>query len=331
MIFSVAIRLTFRTFVGMKVLVHKATQYWWPALKLFLLAACFWYLFHKLQQYDTSIWQRIAAKLSFKNVGWLGVFALLTIGNWCFEILKWKQLASTVRKLNVTESVQQVFAAFTVSLPTPNRLGEYAGKVFFYKKSERKKILFLNAIHNGWQFFTTLLFGTLGLILLSSKNLFRFNMREMMLLGGIFIGLALIALFLRKKEMGKSGYSLQSLWRKAFQLSLSLHLETFGLSVARYACFATLFYLLLKFFGADISFVETWPYLTTMYLLVSIVPSFVLADVVIRGSVAVWLFSLLSVPATVVIATVLSVWLLNFALPALIGSYFVSTTRLPSS
>ncbi|WP_203295347.1 lysylphosphatidylglycerol synthase domain-containing protein [Luteirhabdus pelagi] len=331
MIFSVAIRLTFRTFVGMKVLVHKATQYWWPALKLFLLGACFWYLFQKLQQYEKAIWQQILIQLNFKNIGWLVVFTLLTIGNWCFEIVKWKQLASTVRKLNVTESVQQVFAAFTVSLPTPNRLGEYAGKVFFYTKSERKKILFLNAIHNGWQLFTTLLFGTVGLIFLSSQNHFSYNLKEMMVVGAVLIGLALIAFSLWKKEVGKSGYSLEFLWRKASQLSQSLHLKTFGLSVARYACFATLFYLLLQFFGADISFVETWPYLTAMYLLVSIVPSFVLADVVIRGSVAVWLFSLLSIPATVVIATVLSVWLLNFALPALIGSYFVTTTRLPSS
>jgi hypothetical protein len=62
-----------------------------------------------------------------------------------------------------------------------------------------------------------------------------------------------------------------------------------------------------------------------MYFLVSVIPTFFIFDVVIRGGVAVWLFSFLGVPELVILSTVLAMWLLNFVLPALFGSFFVLT------
>jgi hypothetical protein len=64
-----------------------------------------------------------------------------------------------------------------------------------------------------------------------------------------------------------------------------------------------------------------------MYLLVSIIPSFFIMDVVIRGGVAVWLFSFLGVSEIVVLSTVFFMWMLNTVSPALIGSYFVLTFK----
>ena len=60
-----------------------------------------------------------------------------------------------------------------------------------------------------------------------------------------------------------------------------------------------------------------------MYLLVSVVPSLFILDVVVRGGVAVYLFSLIGTPEWPVLATVTSMWILNFVLPAICGSYYV--------
>ena len=64
-----------------------------------------------------------------------------------------------------------------------------------------------------------------------------------------------------------------------------------------------------------------------MYLLVSVMPSFFVLDVVIRGGVAVWLFSFLGVSEIAVLSTVFFMWILNTVLPALVGSYFVLTFK----
>ena len=50
---------------------------------------------------------------------------------------------------------------------------------------------------------------------------------------------------------------------------------------------------------------------------------FLVADVIVRGSVAVWLFSFIGLNELTVLSTVLVMWLLNFMLPALWGSFYV--------
>jgi hypothetical protein len=60
-----------------------------------------------------------------------------------------------------------------------------------------------------------------------------------------------------------------------------------------------------------------------MYLLASIVPSIHLMDVAIKGSVAVYLFSLLGIESWKIIAITSLMWLYNLVLPVLVGSYFV--------
>jgi hypothetical protein len=81
---------------------------------------------------------------------------------------------------------------------------------------------------------------------------------------------------------------------------------------------------LLHLFGAEIGFKNALFFIFAMYLLVSILPSIFIFDVVMRGGVAVWLFSLAGVDEIVVLATVLAMWLLNTVLPAICGSYFVA-------
>ena len=61
----------------------------------------------------------------------------------------------------------------------------------------------------------------------------------------------------------------------------------------------------------------------SMYLFVSVVPAFFILDVVIRGGVAVWLFSMFGIPDLTVLSAVGMMWILNFVLPAILGSFRV--------
>ena len=49
----------------------------------------------------------------------------------------------------------------------------------------------------------------------------------------------------------------------------------------------------------------------------------IIFDAVIKGGFGVWIFGFLGVPEIVVLVIVLAVWILNFGLPALLGSYYV--------
>ena len=71
--------------------------------------------------------------------------------------------------------------------------------------------------------------------------------------------------------------------------------------------------------------------ITSMYLLASIIPSIFIFDVVIKGSVAVYLFSIVGVNELTVLCIVTLMWLLNFVTPSVFGSYYVLNFNLPKN
>ena len=77
------------------------------------------------------------------------------------------------------------------------------------------------------------------------------------------------------------------------------------------------------------SYIKAMIIITSMYLLASVVPSISIFDVVIKGSVAVFLFSYAEVNELIVLSVSTIMWLLNFVLPSLFGSYFVLNFKLP--
>lgn len=50
-------------------------------------------------------------------------------------------------------------------------------------------------------------------------------------------------------------------------------------------------------------------------------------DFVIKGSVGVFLFGLFQVNPMLILCITLLMWILNFAVPSLVGSYFVLTFK----
>lgn len=76
-------------------------------------------------------------------------------------------------------------------------------------------------------------------------------------------------------------------------------------------------------FGGEIDYLSAMPIIFSMYFIASIIPGFVIFDWLIKGSVAVSLFSVLGVNELIIVSTTSLMWLLNFAFPSIIGSYFV--------
>ncbi|MAN58838.1 MAG: hypothetical protein CMC08_03260 [Flavobacteriaceae bacterium] len=304
---------------------HKATQYGWFALKVFFLLASFYFVYLKLsasEWLDPHILQNLVQPQPI-----LFVFFLLAALNWLAEIAKWQTACLPVRKLTFREAAQQSLAALALSLATPNRIGEYGAKAYFFEKKLRKKILLFTFLGHKAQLFITLLFGLTAIFILIPRYGIRLSW-PMITVTVIALGISTFFLYkFRNWKWNKGGLSLKKIGRYVFHLPISLPLSLLGLSLVRYLCFSVLFWLLLGYFGAPVNFAVAYPLVCAMYLMASIVPTLFWLDVVIRGGVAVWLFSLVGVPELPVLATVLAMWVLNMVAPALIGSFFVFTYR----
>lgn len=307
----------------MVALPYKAKQYGWFALKVCILAVAFYFILQKLLVTEGALVQEVFRALSWERGLSVASFFFLAGLNWYLEILKWKVLASTIKKITFWDALRQSLAALTVSLATPQRLGDYAAKALFYEPHCRKRILLLNFFHQGSQMAITLIMGLLGLVL--SKPLLNWSIAPSKFFGWAVVLLFIGVLFVkfRNKQLLLKGLTIRKILNHAAKIPLKRRWRIAILSLLRYLVFSTLFYLLLRFFGAENTIWEVYPLLMLLYLLVSMIPVFLVADVIVRGSVAVWLFSFIGLNELTVLSTVLVMWLLNFMLPALWGSFYV--------
>jgi len=240
----------------------------------------------------------------------------LSLSNWLLEILKWQILVSTHQTISFKTAAKQCLSALTVSLLTPNRIGDYMAKALYYSKNQTKTILKLNAIGQFSQLFITLIFGGLGLLYLHFNVGFVASINPALLL--IFVGLMLLVIFMFKAQF--YNHRAKQLY---CAIKLSIMINTLLISLLRYLIFSHQFYSLMLVFNLQINYFMSMMAIFSMYFLASVVPTFSLFDWAIKGSVAVFVFSFLEVNALAILEISLLMWMLNFALPALWGSVFV--------
>lgn len=246
---------------------------------------------------------------------------LFTLFNWVFEIIKWKNLVATFSNISFFEASKQSLSSLTASLITPNRIGEYGAKAIYYSKHLRYKIMFLNLWGNFTQMTVTVLFGIIGTWIIWQTIDISFN-SFLHLLCWIIVILCFILLILFEKLIRK--YSSKFI-KQLNRIPIKIHFKNLILSITRYLIFSHQFYLILIIFGVEIDYVTGMSTIFSTYLLASLIPGFVIFDWVIKGSVAVTLFSFFEVNEILVLSVTSIMWLLNFALPSIIGSYFVLT------
>ncbi len=307
---------------------HKAKQYLLATAKVLVLAVTFGYIFYKLKNNPSLDFGEFTATIFSKGIvsGYLFLLFLgLAAANWFFEILKWKILVSTFEKINFKTALKQSLASLTVSLATPNRIGEYGAKAFFFENRKRKKILLLNFFSSGLQMFVTSFFGIFGLLYLFQNFNIPYSVTTLCYFGIGVIILMAIAYYFKEKELLMKGFSMAKTLQFFRNIPFQIKFKTVLYSLFRYIIFSGMFYGMLLFFGAKISVIEAIPLIFAMYLLVSVLPTLFIFDVVIRGGVAVWLFSFVGAPELSVLSTVLATWLFNFVLPSFLGSFFVLT------
>lgn len=254
------------------------------------------------------------------------LFAMTTL-NWTLEVVKWKRLASRIVPISFREALKQSLSSLTVSLITPNRIGEYGAKALYFQGKERSRVLLYNFIGNFTQMGATLLFGFLGLWWVqgqvSELGLGWIPWWKMGLLLSVLLVGALIA--------GKTKNDfIPRLLNKLKKTPGDFLGEIFLLSLLKYLVFAHQFYFLLLVFGVELDYLLCMSLIGISYLVASLIPGFVLFDWLVKGSVAVTVFSRFGVDDILVLSVTSLMWILNFGLPSLLGSFYVILFRRPA-
>ncbi|HRH65691.1 MAG TPA: lysylphosphatidylglycerol synthase transmembrane domain-containing protein [Bacteroidia bacterium] len=260
------------------------------------------------------------------------VFMLL---NWSVEALKWKRMIGKIEKIGFGRSLEAVFSGLTVSFFTPNRVGEYAGRVFHLGKADRIEGTIITVIENYSQLLVTLITGSVGTII----YLHLFVSLPSYLWTGVSILLVLFSTVCLLLFLNVS--VLESVFRKLkLPASWDHYLRVFsfytakelwvviGLAGVRYLIFSSQFYLLLLIFGIQLPFLLSFLLISMTYFVMSVVPTIGWLELGVRGAVATYFFSPVTTDPVGVVNASITLWLINLVIPALVGCFFVFGFKL---
>ena len=308
-------------------LPYKTKQFFFVLIKISIVVGAFYFIYQKLTTNENLDFNTFVKYLKENNVfSTQNIIFLLFLSclNWTLEILKWQNLVSLLKKITFFEALKQSLASLTASLFTPNRVGEYGAKAFYYSKVHRKRILLLNLLSNMAQMSATLFFGVIGFTLFYLQydtNIALYKIARFLIL------LLMIGTFVifggKINKFSVRGYSLEKLKKGIINISKSIHIKNILYSLFRYLVFSFQFYYLLKMFGVDVYYYNAMLVISSMYLISSIIPTIFLLDVIVKGSVALFLFGIVGVNSLTILSIIMLMWILNFVIPSFIGSAFV--------
>jgi hypothetical protein len=263
----------------------------------------------------------------------------LSCVNWGLEARKWQELMKHLQPINFFVALKGVLSGVTFSLNTPNRMGEYGGRVLYVNEGNRLKSVSLSIAGSICQLTITVLMGCGGLFfLLYTSNtetvmgLSIYWIRVLLVLSlcaGAFLLLFLFRLSwiirLLEKIPGLARYL--HYIRVLDEFTPKLLLRLLLLSFARYLVFVLQYILLLHVLKVEVGWQQGFWLISILYLVMAIVPSFAIADLGIRGKFSTELLSLYSANTIGILGTTFGIWFINLFIPALAGSYFIITKR----
>jgi hypothetical protein len=312
---------------------YKTKQFFFVLIKLSVVVGAFYFIYSKLSENENLQFSEFISFLkendtfSPKNIVFL---LILSSFNWFFEILKWKNLVKTVKNISFKDALEQSLGGLTASLITPNRIGDYGAKAVYYTKQLRTKIVLLNLLGNMAQMTITTFFGIIGFIIFVNRYQIDVNYYRVIKFGFILLTVTLFTVLgVKQKRYKIKGFSFERVLNFIKQIKTKTHFINLFFSLIRYLIFSFQFYYLLTMFGVDVEYTKAMVVITSMYFLASIVPTISIFDVVIKGSVAVFLFGFVEVNELTILSIITLMWLLNFMIPSLFGSYFVLNFKLP--
>ena len=309
------------------------TKYGFTIFRWAVAIFCFTFLAYKIYNSGDSYYSALKILAYGDNTVLLIITVLLMLANWAVESLKWKIGSAVIQKINYANAVSSVMAGLAVSMAGPNRTGEFLGRITALDKPNRIKGSFVSVHISLAQTVVTIIAGLLALMIISPPLLpasFNNAVFNALLPCIMLFSLLLYYRFadfyriFKTKPFNKwiRDAILEEIIisRKALTINLIL-------SILRYAVFITQFVIVFRIFGISLSSSDLYLASAVIYLLMAVVPSLAIAELGIRGAVAVYIMDLFDVAATPVIAATSLLWLINIAVPAAVGAVVLALKK----
>jgi uncharacterized membrane protein YbhN (UPF0104 family) len=298
--------------------VNKITKFWLNIIKtaalLILLALLYW----QVKKTPENSAEDIVLTQPFALV----LVVLLLPFNWLFEGLKWQVILSKIQKrVSFKTLLFSLFTGISSSLITPNRAGNFIGRMIWFGSAIRVQISVLSIYGNMAQWLSTVIFGAAAFFLANFIDLSEFavwyKIVALLLVGGmvfLYFKPQLLTRFLGKWfYKRKMAHATRILADKS-----NLKWQLLSFSLMRYLIFSAQFVLVLYAFGVEPK-TQIWLAVWLTYFIMTLVPSPLFSKVLIRENAALFVFGALHINEYTILISSLLLWFINLGIPAIIG------------
>lgn len=302
-------------------------------IKIVIVFFSFYFIYHQLvenksfEELDISV---LIDTVKKNKVYLVGVILMMFL-NWLVEALKWRYMISKIENISIMTAYRAIFTGITVSTFTPNRIGEYGGRVFCLEKGDRIKAVFITVLCSMSQLLVTILYGSISLFILFDEILIdkTFLSVSLLILLNLFLLFSYFNISHIVNFLGK--FKLINSFKKYLEVLVMYNYKdliiAFIYSNTRYFIFSLQFIILLHVFGINISFMDAILSVMLIFFFITITPTITIAEIGVRGSVAIFVLGLFSSNDIAILSSTTLLWLINLIIPAIIGSFFIFSLK----
>ena len=311
--------------------MNKNTKIWvnyaiGAAISLLLLWSIYTQVRKQLTGMDAGIWKQTGPSV------FLTLCVALLFVNMLLESGKWYLLANSVERTSYPRAFASYLAGMAFSLITPNRIGDYPGRVLFLGRSNTFRYVTTSVLGIMSQLSAIFLFGLFGLIYYNI--VFPAMIAKVALLLCLAANIGIAVVYWRFEQWWPILTNVR--WLKKFaiygrsmsRVTARRQVMVLTLSVLRFGVFTAQYLFLLRWMNVKIPLTEGFIVAALFFWIMAVIPSIALAELGVRGNVSLYLFHHFSPNTVGILAATMGIWLLNLILPSIFGSVLIMRMRL---
>lgn len=310
----------------------------WTVLKAIISSIIIGFIVDKLltDQYSLS---SIYTSLQGGHFLFLVCACFLLPVNLGLEAQKWRLLMLPYYPgLTIKKAYQAVIAGMSLGFITPNRLGEYAGRILYLPEGHRTQAAVATYLSRLGQLVAALIGAFIAIIgfIVSGKVLLQTV--TVLIVVCVLLSVLLLTVFILNPHSIKNIAVFVGLLRFKIAQKVTAAQAGFtqtqlvkmiGLACIRYSVFILQYYCLLCAFGYQNSFWLATQVCALIFILKSLVPSVAFSEMGIREGIALQVMGWLFIPATICFNATVTLFVLNLMLPSLIGVFYILKLKTP--
>jgi Lysylphosphatidylglycerol synthase TM region len=270
------------------------------------------------------------------------IVVLLMFVNWGIEARKWQVLVQHVQRFSFLRAFKSVLSGCSITMLTPNRIGEYGGRILYVEDGNRIKAVSLTIVGSISQLLVTLIVGSSGLLFLrfssqtgqDSLPILPEPWANVLIYLSVTITAVLSLFYLRIGWLVRMMEKVPALQKVVTHIRVLDEFDNiqliriFSLSLGRYVVFVLQYLLLLQVMQVDIAVVTGFWLISVFYLMLAMAPTIGFIELPVRVGFCWAILKFYTTNELGVSATALGIWLINLVVPAIIGSLLILSIKI---